>query len=35
MEIAVFIGLAAIGAALAWFWMDGVVSGERRMGHKP
>jgi hypothetical protein len=35
MELGVIITLAAVGVALAWFWMDGVASGERRMGHRP
>jgi len=35
MELGVLIVLAAAGAALAWFWMDGVVGGDRRMGHRP
>ena len=35
MEIGVIVLLAAAGAALAWLWMDGVISGERRMGHRP
>ena len=35
MELGVLIVLAAAGGALAWFWMNGVVSGERRMGHRP
>ena len=35
MELGVLILLAATAGALGWFWMDGVASGERRMGHRP
>jgi len=35
MELGVLILLAAAAGALGWFWMDGVASGERRMGHRP
>jgi hypothetical protein len=35
MEIGMFISLAVAGLALGWFWVDGVVSGERRMRHRP
>jgi ABC-type transporter Mla subunit MlaD len=35
MEIGVFIVLAAAGAALGGFWLAGVASGARRMGHPP
>lgn len=35
MELGVLILLAAAAAALGWFWLDGVGSGERLMKGRP
>ncbi len=35
MEFGVLIALAAAGVVLGWFWVDGVVNGNRRMNHRP
>jgi hypothetical protein len=35
MEVGVLILLGAAGAALGYFWLSGVTSGERMMSHRP
>jgi hypothetical protein len=35
VELGVLILLAAAAAALGWFWLDGVGSGERLMKGRP
>jgi len=34
MEIGILLFIGAAGAALGYFWLSGVVSGERRMAHR-
>jgi hypothetical protein len=34
MELSVLILLALSASALGWFWVNGLLSGERRMRHR-